>query len=56
MQTICQKTTKQTTEYYAARWALKAISKVCFELVFAVWLHKPYIAFKDPFLRQAHCL
>lgn len=28
MQTICQKTTKQTTEYYAARWALKAISKV----------------------------
>ncbi|XP_072538368.1 rho guanine nucleotide exchange factor 16 [Salminus brasiliensis] len=28
MDTICQKTTKQTTEYYAARWALKAISKL----------------------------
>ncbi|XP_076859308.1 rho guanine nucleotide exchange factor 16 [Brachyhypopomus gauderio] len=26
MDTICQKTTKQTSEYYAARWALKAIS------------------------------
>ncbi|XP_017561254.1 rho guanine nucleotide exchange factor 16 [Pygocentrus nattereri] len=28
MDTICQKTTKQTPEYYAARWALKAISKL----------------------------
>ncbi|KAM9476207.1 rho guanine nucleotide exchange factor 16 isoform 2-T2 [Clarias gariepinus] len=28
MDTICQKTTKQTTEYYSARWALKAISKL----------------------------
>ncbi|KAK3540698.1 hypothetical protein QTP70_034660 [Hemibagrus guttatus] len=28
MDTICQKTTKQTTEYYAARWALKAISRL----------------------------
>ncbi|KAL7884324.1 hypothetical protein AOLI_G00070940 [Acnodon oligacanthus] len=26
--TICQKTTKQTPQYYAARWALKAISKL----------------------------
>ncbi|KAI5621957.1 rho guanine nucleotide exchange factor 16 isoform X1 [Silurus asotus] len=26
--TICQKTIKQTTEYYAARWALKSISKL----------------------------
>ncbi|KAI4902797.1 hypothetical protein NFI96_011165 [Prochilodus magdalenae] len=28
MDTICQKTTKQTSPYYAARWALKAISKL----------------------------
>uniref|UniRef100_A0A4W4GX81 Rho guanine nucleotide exchange factor (GEF) 16 n=1 Tax=Electrophorus electricus TaxID=8005 RepID=A0A4W4GX81_ELEEL len=28
MDTICQKTVKQTSEYYAARWALKAISKL----------------------------
>lgn len=28
MQTICQKTAKNTIEYYAARWAFKAISKV----------------------------
>uniref|UniRef100_A0A8B9RE79 Rho guanine nucleotide exchange factor 16 n=1 Tax=Astyanax mexicanus TaxID=7994 RepID=A0A8B9RE79_ASTMX len=28
MDTICQKTPKQTTNYYAARWALKEISKL----------------------------
>ncbi|XP_017322622.1 rho guanine nucleotide exchange factor 16 [Ictalurus punctatus] len=28
MDTICQKTTKQTNEYHAGRWALKAISKL----------------------------
>ncbi|XP_060787517.1 rho guanine nucleotide exchange factor 16 [Neoarius graeffei] len=28
MDTICQKTTKQTTEYYTALWALKSISKL----------------------------
>ncbi|TSL97288.1 Rho guanine nucleotide exchange factor 16 [Bagarius yarrelli] len=27
-ETICQKTPKQTTPYYAARWALKAISRL----------------------------
>lgn len=39
MQTICQKTIKQTTEYYAARWALKAISRVRQTFLSFIYIH-----------------